>query len=87
MLRYVPDQIKTKKMCKQAAEKLPFVIRYVLNPKETQELCGKTIVENSGMLMFFPECYKNKKMRNKAVDNYAHVLMYYNFSLIAIHVK
>ena len=29
MLKFVPDQLKTKKMCKYAVKKLRFVIRYV----------------------------------------------------------
>ena len=37
-------------------------------------MCYKVILENGGMLMFVPECQKNKKMWNKAVDNYPHAL-------------
>ena len=29
MLNFVPDNIKTKNMCKLAVKKLPFVIRHV----------------------------------------------------------
>ena len=29
MLKFVPDHLKTKKYCKNAVKKLPFVIRYV----------------------------------------------------------
>ena len=29
MLRFVYDDLKTKKICKKAVENLPFVIRYV----------------------------------------------------------
>ena len=28
MLRFIPDHLKTKKMCKDDFKKLPFVIRY-----------------------------------------------------------
>ena len=31
MQRFVPDHVKTKKTCKNAAKKLPFVINYVPN--------------------------------------------------------
>ena len=34
----------------------------------------KVILENDGTLMFVPESCKNKKMCNKAADNYACVL-------------
>ena len=29
MLKFVPDHLKTEKMCKHAVEKLPFLIRHV----------------------------------------------------------
>ena len=29
MLKFVPDHLKTKKMCKHSVEKLPFLIRHV----------------------------------------------------------
>ena len=29
MLKFVPDHLKTKEMCKHAVKKLPFVKRYV----------------------------------------------------------
>ena len=29
MLKFVPDHLKTKKMCKQAVKKLPYLLRYV----------------------------------------------------------
>ena len=29
MLKFVPDHLKTKKMCKHAVTKLPFLVRYV----------------------------------------------------------
>ena len=37
-------------------------------------MCNNAVVENDETLMYVPNCYKNKKMRNKVVDNYAHVL-------------
>ena len=35
MLRFVPDHLKTKKMCKHAVKKLPFIIRYVAGRYKT----------------------------------------------------
>ena len=32
------------------------------------------LLENAETLMFFPDCYKNKQLCNKAVDNYSHTL-------------
>ena len=33
-------------------------------------MCDKVILENGGILMFIPDCYKNQRMYNKAVDTY-----------------
>ena len=32
------------------------------------------MLENGVTFKFVPDCYKNRKMRNKAVDNYPHAL-------------
>ena len=39
-------------------------------------MCVKVILENGGMLKFIPDCYKNQKMCDKTVNNYAHELEY-----------
>ena len=41
---------------------------------ENQEMCDKVILENGDMLKFVSHCYKNKKMYNNTVDNYAHTV-------------
>ena len=48
MLKFVPDNLKTKKMCKHAVKKLPFLIRYVSDQYKIQQMCGKSILENGG---------------------------------------
>ena len=60
MLRFVPDHLKTKKMCKQV-KKLPFVIRYVPDRYKTQEMYDKAILENGEILKPVPDCYTNVK--------------------------
>ena len=47
MLRFVPDHLKSKRMCKNALKKLQFVIRYVPHRYNTQEICDKFILEIS----------------------------------------
>ena len=37
-------------------------------------MCYKTILKNSGMLMFISNCYMDQKMYKKAVDSYHHAL-------------
>ena len=31
MLKFLPDHLKNKKMCKHAVKKLPYLLRYVLD--------------------------------------------------------
>ena len=43
MLTFVPDHLKTKKMCKHAVKKLPFVIRYFPYQYKSQKMCDNII--------------------------------------------
>ena len=44
LLKFIPDPLKTKKMLKQAIEKLPLVIRYVPDRYKTQQMSDKAII-------------------------------------------
>ena len=68
MLKFVPDYLKSKKMCKHTDKKLPFLIRYVPDRYKTQQMCDKVILENGGTLGSVPDY--------KGVDNYSHALKY-----------
>ena len=48
MLEFVPDHLKTKKLCKYAVKKLPYLLRYVPNQYKTQQMRDKAILENAG---------------------------------------
>ena len=87
MLKFVPDHLKTKKMCQNAVNNLPFVIMYVPGQYKTKQMCVKVILENGGILevildlyilenggilKVIPDRYKNKKMCDKAVASYSH---------------
>ena len=48
MLKFVPDYVKTKKVCKHAFKKLPYLLRYVPDRYETQQMRDKAILENGG---------------------------------------
>ena len=37
-------------------------------------MCDKVILEDNGILMFLPNCYKYQNTYNKAVHNYVHRL-------------
>ena len=39
VLKFFPDHLKTKEMCKHAVKKLPYLLRYVPNPYKTQQTC------------------------------------------------
>ena len=46
MLKFVPDHLKTKKMCKHVVKKLPSVMRYVPDLYKTQKMWDEVIIEN-----------------------------------------
>ena len=37
-------------------------------------MCDKAILENGGMLMLIPDCYKDQYLSNKVVDNHTDAL-------------
>ena len=76
MLKFVPDHLKTEKMCKHAVKKLPYLLRYVPDQNKTQQMCDKAILENGVTLKSVPDCYKNHEMCNKEVDNYPHAFQF-----------
>ena len=61
-------------MCKHAVKNFPLIIKYVPDQYKIQPKCDKAVVENRGMLMFIPGCYKNQNMFSDAVDIYSHAL-------------
>ena len=50
ILKFVPDHLKTKKLCRHAVKKLPYLLRYVPDQYRTQKMCDKAILENRGAL-------------------------------------
>ena len=74
MLKFFSGYLKTKKMCKHAARKLPFLIRRIPDQYKTQHMCGKAISKNGGTLQSVLGCYKNQQLSDRAVDNYPHTL-------------
>ena len=50
ILKFVPDHLKTKKMCKHPGKNLVYLLRDVPNLYKTQQMCDKAILENSGTL-------------------------------------
>ena len=46
MLKFVPDHLTTKKMCKHAFKKLPYLLRYVHDHYKTPQMCDKVFLQN-----------------------------------------
>ena len=46
-LKLVPDHLKSKKLCKHAVKKLPFLLRYVSDQYKFQQISDKVILENA----------------------------------------
>ena len=63
MIKFVPDHLKTKKMCKHAVKKLSYLLRYLLYQYKTQQMCEKAVLENGGTLKCVPDCYENYQMQ------------------------
>ena len=59
MLKFFPDHLKNKKMCKHVVKKLPFLLTYVPNGYKTQQMCDK--LENDGTLNFVPDCLQKSR--------------------------
>ena len=55
MLKFVPDHLKTKKMCNHAATKLPNLLRHVPYQHKTQKISDKAILENEGTVNSVPD--------------------------------
>ena len=72
ILRFVPDHLKIKKMCKDAVKRLHYLLWYVFDWYKTQQICYKAILENGETLKSVPDSYENQEMCNKVVDNYSH---------------
>ena len=54
VLEFFPDHLKTKTMCKESVQKLPYVLRYVLDQYKAQRMRDKSTLENGGTLKYIP---------------------------------
>ena len=62
MIKFVPDHLKTKKLCKHAVKILPYLLRYVPDKYKTQQMCDKVILENGEAMKSAPDYYRNHEM-------------------------
>ena len=61
MLKFVPDDLKTKQMCKHAVKKLPYLLRHIPDQYMTKQMYDSAILENGGTLKSVPDCYKKSR--------------------------
>ena len=76
ILKFVPDYLKTKKMCKHTVKKFPFLKRYDLDRYKTQQICDTAFSENGGKLEPVLDCSKDQQLCDKSVDNYPLALKF-----------
>ena len=61
MLKFVPDHLKTKKICKHAVKKLPYLLRYVPDQYKAQQLCDTATLKMMKHYSLFLTATKIKK--------------------------
>ena len=52
LLKFVPDHLKIKKMCKHVVKNLPYLLRYVSDQHKTQQMCDKAVLEKNIKVCF-----------------------------------
>ena len=57
MRKFVPDHLKTKKMCRRAVNKSPYLLKHAPDQYKTQQMCDKAILEHGGTLQSVSDCY------------------------------
>ena len=65
MLKFFLDHLNTKKMGKNAVKRSSFVIMYIPDQNNTQEIHDKVILNNDGICGFIPDSYSNLKLLMK----------------------
>ena len=56
ILKFVPDDLNTKKMYQHVVRKKPYLLKYVPDQCKTQQMCDKAVLENGGTLKSVPDC-------------------------------
>ena len=55
MLKFIPDHLKIKTVCKHAVKKLRYLLKYIPDQYKTQQICEKGILENGRTLSSVPD--------------------------------
>ena len=84
VIRHVPNQYKTQKMCDKAILQNGGTLRSVLDSYKNQQMCDKSVDSYPHALEFVPECYKNKK---RVIKLLMLTLLQLNISLIDLRLN
>ena len=59
ILKLICDILKTKTKCKHPVKNWSYLLKYVPDQYQTQQIWFEAILENGGTLVFVSDCYKN----------------------------
>ena len=63
MIRFIPDCLKTKQICKHAVKRL-----HIPKCFKTQEMCDKAVNIHHSVTKFVCECFKIQEMCHEPID-------------------
>ena len=61
IIKFVPDHLITKNLCKHAVKKLPYLLRYVPDQYKTQQMYEKAVNDCLAALKFVPDWFLQVK--------------------------
>ena len=54
-LTFLPDHLKTNRMCNEAVRREPLTLKFVPENLQTQEMCKRVVEENPRLLKYVPD--------------------------------
>ena len=75
-LTFLPDHLKTNRMCSEAARREPLTLKFVPENLQTQEMCKRVVEENPRLLKYVPDRFKTKEICDKTVSRDPSSLQY-----------
>ena len=58
-MRFIPDHLKTQKMCEKAVEKDPYQLGDFPDRFKKQEMCNEAVRREPGALEYVPDRHQN----------------------------
>jgi len=81
-IEYVPENLKTADMCKEAVRQKGWALRFVPEKLKTKELCLEALKQDGSNIEYVPENLKTAEMCHKAVKEKPYALQYVPKELI-----